>query len=66
MMELLHASLTEGGPKALYGPTANGPFDGKYYIINNIWQEDGHTWIAVHLKCLEISTLVVYFKKAKS
>jgi hypothetical protein len=65
-IELLHASFTDGGPNAFYDPTVNGPFDRKYYTINNIWQDDGHPWIAVHPKCLEIATRVVDFRNAKA
>jgi hypothetical protein len=65
-INLLHASRTEGGPYSFYDPTVEGPLNRKYYAINNIWQDDGHPWIAVHPKCLEIATRVVDFRKATS
>jgi hypothetical protein len=65
-MELLQASLTDGGPEAFYDPTSNGPLNWKYYTINNIWQECGHPWISVHPKCLEIARRVVDFRNAKA
>jgi hypothetical protein len=65
-MELLHASLTDGGPEAFYDPTSTGPLNRKYYTINNIWQEGGHPWISVHPKCLEIARRVVDFRNAKA
>jgi hypothetical protein len=72
-LELLHTPRTEGGPYSFYDAPADVPSDQEgaapirtYYAINDIWQDDGYPWIAVHPKCLEIATRVVDFKKATS
>jgi len=55
-IETINAGYTEGGPNTFFDPSLNDrPSQRKYYSINDTSRHDGHPWLGVHSKCLEIA-----------